>query len=202
MRILFARLAIVVGFVVAASGAQAAPFTPQFSDYPFPGSQFDVDAAANAFYSTNYGISIENAYLYKDVRDTFDGIGIANGTVAEIGTPQSGRINFLDTTNFVTIDYLAILSTNYSAFTSGGTLLDTFTASPGNGTVTLNGSSNAISYLLFSSSGGFGTVSGLSYNYDGTTDGRNDDLPAVPEPASITLLGLGLVSARLIRRRV
>lgn len=194
MKKLLPTLVIVASTIAVSSQALAVTFTPKFSDYPFPGTQFTVDAPANAFYTTNYGITIDNAYLYKDSRDTFDGIGIANGTVAEIGTPQAGRVNFLDTTDFVTIDYLAILATTYSAFNSGGTLLDSF-SSPGgtaNGTFSLAGGGNVISYLTFASTGGYGTVSSLTYNYDGITDGRNTDLPSVPLPASAWLLGSGL----------
>jgi hypothetical protein len=69
--------------------AQAIPFTPTFSEYPFPGTAYTVDAAANAFFSTNYGITIDNSYLYRDSRDTFDGIGVANGEASEGGTPQT-----------------------------------------------------------------------------------------------------------------
>jgi hypothetical protein len=190
--------------VLGAGAAQAVPFTPTFSDYAFPGSQFTVDAAANAFFSANYGITIDNSYLYRDSRDTFDGIGVANGEVSEIGTFQIGRINFLDTTNFVTVDFLAILDTTYSAFTAGGTLLQTFSAPGGatNGTFTLGG--GIISYLTFATTGGFGTVSGLTYDYDGTTDGHNDDInppTSVPEPTTLALLGFGLAAFGFRTRR-
>lgn len=204
MNKLFPTLIAVASVITVSSQAMAVTFTPKFSDYPFPGTQFTVDAPANAYYSTNYGITIDNAYLYKDSRDTFDGIGIANGTVAEIGTPQAGRINFLDTTDFVTIDYLAIQGTTYSAFGSGGALLDSF-FSPGgeaNGTFSLIGGGNVISYITFASSGGYGTVSSLVYNYDGITDGRNTDLPSVPLPASAWLLGSGLAGLLGLRRKL
>ena len=95
-----------------------ATFTPTFDTPSFPGTQFTVtsDPAYNVAYSVNFGITVDNAYLYLDSRDTFDGVGIANGTVAEIGTEQAGRIDFLDTTNFVTIDYLALQTGIYNAY--------------------------------------------------------------------------------------
>jgi hypothetical protein len=201
-------LATLTGAVLAGSSAFAATFTPTFDTPPFPGTQYDVGAAENAFYETNYGITVENAYLYVDGRDTFDGIGIANGNVGEIGTSQAARINFLDTTDFVTVEYLSIRSGLYQAFDAANNLIDSF-ATPGgttNGTDTLSG--GIISYILFSGDGGYITVSGLTYNYDGTTDGRNDDIdddtdpvPVVPLPAGAVLLLTGLGALVVSRRR-
>lgn len=134
---------------------------------------------------------IDNAYLYVDSRDTFDGIGIANGTISGSGSFQIGRIDFLDSTDFVNVDYLAILDTVYEAFDSHGSLLSSFNAAPGTGSFSLSG--GIISYLTFKALGGYGAISGLSYNYDGITDGRNDDLSQVPVPAAVWLFGSGLM---------
>jgi hypothetical protein len=190
--------------LLAICEARAGSFTPTFSDYPFPGSQYTVDAPANAFFSANYGISISNAYLYKDSRDTFDGIGIANGTAANNYVPdQTGRIDFLDTTNFVSIDFLAILSTTYQVLDGGGNVIDTFTADPGVGTHLFSSSGAAIAALIFTSTGGFGTVSGLTYDYDGTTDGQNTDLNGqVPDGgATMVMVGLSLIGLVGFKRK-
>jgi hypothetical protein len=85
-------------------------------------------------------------------------------------------------------------------------------------------SGGIISYVLFSSTGGYGTVSGLTYSYDGTTDGQNTaintdinpdpnpytnagpsnqapDISAVPIPAAIWLFGSGLAVLTGFSRR-
>ena len=74
-------------------------------------------------------------------------------------------------------------------------------AAPGTGTQTLTAGSKLIAYLTFDSTGGYGTVSSLTYNFDGKTDGTNNGLPAVPEPESYALLLAGLATAALVARR-
>jgi hypothetical protein len=214
--------------IAISSNVQAALFTPKFDTPVFPGSnntyaQFNVDAAHNDYYATHYGINVSNVYLYKDPRDIFDNTGVANGLISANYQPnQTGRIDFLDTTSFVNIDYLAILKTTYQAFSKTGQELSSFTADPSTGTFSLSG--GIISYVLFSSTGGYGTVSGLTYSYDGTTDGQNTDIntdinpdpktyvnttplnqapdiSAVPIPAAIWLFGSGLALLTGVSRR-
>ncbi len=149
-------LAVVTAIMLTGlAPAKAATFTPTFDMPPFPGTQYTVTATENAYYETTYGITVSNAYLYKDGRDTFDGVGISAGPVSAIGTPQTGRIDFLDTTDFVTVDYWTIQPGTYSAFDKNGNQIGA-TLSSGNdqeGTHTFSG--GIISYLLFSGNGGF-----------------------------------------------
>ncbi len=203
------KIVALVSLAVAAISTQAvaSSFTPKFSDYAFSGTQYTVDAAANAYYSTNYGITIQNAYLYKDSRDTFDGIGVSTGTTSEFGTTQTARISFLDTTDFVTLDWWSILPTTYSAFKSNGDLIDSFsTGSDQLGNRSFNGHGSLISYITWTSQTGYGQISGLTYNYDGITDGRNTDIgdpSAVPLPAALPLMlsGLGVLGFASRRRK-
>ena len=192
-----------VSLLIASQSALAVPFEPTFSDYAFSGSQYTVDAAANSFFSTNYGIAIDNAYLYKDGRDTFDGIGVSVGETHEIGTPQTATISFLDTTDFVSIDYWSILSTTYSAYDALNVLIDSFTVGSNQLGTYLFTAPSRISYLTWSSLGGFGQITGLRYDYDGVTDGKNDDLPStdVPAPSAIVMLGLALFGLAFGRGR-
>jgi len=194
-----ASFALAIGICAfGVSAGNAATFTPTFATPDFPGSAYDVTWVENAYYSTHYGITVGNAYLYRDGRDTFDGIGIANGYLATSGT-QAGRINFLDTTNFVTIDFVSLAAATYAAFDSADHLIASFTNASGAGTQTLTG--GIISYILFTGGNGQVGVSGLTYNYDGVTDGHNDDIPGVPLPAGGLLLLGGLGALAGLRRR-
>ncbi|MES2546147.1 MAG: PEP-CTERM sorting domain-containing protein [Pseudomonadota bacterium] len=188
------------------SQAYAVTFTPDFTDYSFPGTQFNVDAAANTFFSTNYGISIENAYLYVDSRDTFDGIGVSNGLLENNFVPnQTARINFLDTTDFVNLDIFTILDTTYTAYRQDGSVIASVLKSGGlNEVLSFTGGGSLISYITFTSDGGFGNVSGLTYNYDGITDGDNTDLNPVPVPAALPLMAsaLGFFAVGLRRKNL
>ncbi len=182
--------------------AMAIPFEPTFSDYSFTGSQSTVDATANAFFSTNYGITIDNAYLYRDSRDTFDGIGISVGVAPNTSVPELSTLTFLDTTDFVSVDYWGIRTTTYTAYDAANAVLDSFTIGANTlGTYLFNTGGNIISHLTWESDGGFGQISGLRYDYDGTTDGSNDDIGNVPEPATMALFGLGLLGIGYTRRK-
>lgn len=212
MTTLLKSIACSAAFMGMAVTAHGAAFTPNFDTPSFPGTQFDVesDPSYNVFYAENFGITVLNAYLYKDSRDTFDGIGIASGPVARAGstTPprEFGRIDFLDTTDTVTIDYWALEPSVYEAYSPTGVLVDSVSVPAEISTMTLDG--GIIGYILFSAErSAFATISSLSYNYDGTTDGVNDDLvdAPVPVPAGLVLLapvliGMGGLSYRAKRR--
>ncbi len=207
-------LSTIVTGLGLAMPAVSATFSPTFDTPGFVGTQFNVepDPSYNEFYSENFGITVSNAYLYVDPRDTFDGIGIANGFLEENNSPdEAGRIDFLDTTDFVDLSYAAIFSGGtYEAYDADGMLLDSFSTGPGTsvGETTLDG--GIISYILFTGTGGEVGVSALTYNFDGVTDGVNNDLPGtvidvpvspVPLPASGLMLFAALAAGGLMRRK-
>lgn len=194
MKKVTAILVLAASASMISSQAYAVTFTPTFSDYDFPGTQFNVDSAANAFFATNYGISIDNAYLYVDSRDTLDGIGIANGLAENNDdSNQTARINFLDTTDFVNLDIFTIRDTTYTAFKEDGSVIASVLKVGGlNEMISFMGGGSLISYITFTADGGYGTVSGLTYNYDGTTGGGNTDLGTVPIPAALPLMASAL----------
>lgn len=190
---------------MAATAAQAATFTPSFTDVA-AGNDVDISADINAVLASRYGLEVSNAFFYQDARDGFDGVGLANGLLADAAAAfPVGRIRFLDTTDMVSVDYLTVDATVYRAFGTAGQELGSFRAAPGaSGRFTLGGVGQTIVALTWTAPMvGFGAVSGLTYDYDGITGGGNTDLlPAVPEPASLVLMvmGLGMLAA-LARRR-
>lgn len=181
----------------------AVPITPHFNDYPnYIPTQDDLDATASGWFYTHYGITFDHAYMYTDTRDTFDGLGISNGWVAENNIANiTGTIFFADTTDFVTIDWISFYyPVVFSVYDGSNHLLESFSiAGSETGTTTL--SHAGISKLTFTSTGGYGGISALAYDYDGLTDGRNDDTNTVPEPSSIVLVGVGLAGLVAWRKK-
>ena len=188
-----------------AGTALAVPINANFSDYPLAPTttgQTDLDTVyANDWFYNNYGITFSNAYLYYDSRDTFDHIGIANDIT---GPGSTGWIYFADTTNFVTVDWTTISAQDIylSVFDRDGNLQDSYfydaITNISSGTITLTGT--AIASLSFHDGGGQVGLSTLMYDFDGTTDGTNNDTNPVPEPSTMLLLGGGLAGLAFWRR--
>lgn len=193
-----------IALISAALGltARAVPQTTNFADYPDAPVGFgsvDLDTVvANSWFLSHYGITFSNAYLYADSRDTFDGLGVANDTDLLPGQPAT--IFFADGTNYVSVDWVTLTShVVISAFDINGILLDTFEQTGGSaGSITLYGAD--IRSLQWHNGGGQVGLSTLSYDFDGVTDGTNNDVP--DSGATVALLGLALTGLAVFRRKV
>lgn len=144
------------------------------------------DLTSQTFYGD---LSFTNATQFGvDSRLPDDGYGITNSP------NTSMTVTFLNGTNSASFTWAtAGTGVNFHAYAydSGGNLVDSYDFSAGsttgsqNGTATLTG---AISYIVFSDGGAQIAIDTLTYN-------------AVPEPASLALLGLGMGAIVVHRRR-
>jgi hypothetical protein len=200
MKKLIVLISIVVQLVGLQVIANAAPYTANFAGLvggPTPAhSAVAIDAGMSAILNTTYGITVNNSYLYYDTRDPFDAIGIANN----IGSSQPGEILFSDTTNFVTLEWASLVNhINLDFYNANNVLLGSTSIAGNSGSYTFSGT--GIASLTFKDGGGQVGISALSYDYDGVTDGTNNDTTPVPEPSTMLLLGGGLAGLAFWRKK-
>ena len=149
-----------------------------------------------------FGLGINNAYWYTDVRDPFDQMGLS---LYPIGSNNSGRINFLNgpVSNLsVEWTFLTGQSGEYiDVYDSNNNWLSGFVGTTSNGTLwqssngdsyygTVNFPISNISYLTWHDNGGYVNISGISFQ-----------TAAVPEPSLFALLGAGLAGVCFLRRK-
>ena len=139
-----------------------------------------------------YGITTSNSFWYVSSSDPFDTMGIANAN-AFGNPPTTGEITFLSTLTTLSIDWVTLTSNDIyiDAFDAGGVLIDSFYfvgTGTSFGTTTFSG---PISSFQFHDSGGTVGISTLNFTY-----------AAVPEPASLLLLGSGLFGFVAMRKKI
>jgi hypothetical protein len=187
--------------------ASATLITSTFSDYPGftpsnTASIAKIDGSAQNWYNTYYGITFDNAYMYTDPRDTFDGIGVSNGLIEQIFIKNiTGKILFTKETNIVAVDAISLgVNVIFSVYNKEDGLLGSYNAPlDGAYSFTLNGT--GISYMTFTTDGGYVSLSGISYEYKGFSPVPTPGTSPVPEPTTVLLFGTGLAGLAAVGRR-
>jgi len=161
------------------------PASAYFYTMDFTNATLDLGTTAPVNLTNQYdafGLSFANAYRYYDARDPWDDFGIAN-------SGSAATVYFTNVTDSITFDWWTLegRTFNLTAFDGGGGILGTYS---GTGSGSHKIVASGISYLSFHDSGGDIAISNLSY----------DRSPAVPEPATAALFGLGLLGAGIYRR--
>jgi hypothetical protein len=180
---------------------QATPIIVNFDNIEVP-SINNLDVVTTQW--NGFGLGINNAYWFKDVRDPFDQMGLS---IYPAGSSNIGRINFLNgPVSNLNVEWMFIVTgapaAEYiDAYDSNNNLLSGFIGTSSNGTLwqssngdsyygTVNFPVSNISYFTWSNTGGYASISGINFQ---TT--------AVPEPSTFALLGAGFAGGCFLKRQ-
>jgi len=180
--------------IIGASPASAYFYTMDFTNSTLdlgPDGQINLTNQYDAF-----GLNFHQVYRYYDSRDPWKedgdyGWGISNGFKDQNGwTAALGTVFFNEVTDSIWFDWWTIdpNEITVTAYDAGGNILGAFNGF-GSGTNAIV--ANGIKYIDFHDNGGFVQISNLSYERT---------RPAIPEPTTAALFGLGLLGAGIYRR--
>jgi len=199
MRILF--LAIAMSFVFMATPVQAGIFTMDFANSTYDLGNDEYIGLSDQY--SGFGLSFSNISRYHGDFDPYDGFGICERPLVHVvipaiviidpnnpppPPPPHGRIYFDDATDFVEFDYFE--SARSYTFTmiardANGSIVGTFSGiNDGFGRIDAVGI-KSIEFQGYA----FAGLSSLTYH--------RDELPAIPEPKTALLFGLGIAGIAL-----
>jgi hypothetical protein len=135
----------------------------------------------------------------------YDKVAVATGLDA---SAAGGRIDFTNQdASFFSTGYSSFSNFYLEAYDAGGNLIDAAQGGDnlryypndagGMGTLSVSSASNNIAYVLMHDTGNFWIVDNMSGDATGVPD---QSAPAVPEPATLLLFGLGLVGGAIRKR--
>jgi hypothetical protein len=194
----------ILALVMIAAPAQAGIFNMDFANSTYDLGSGDYIGLSNQY--SDYGLSFSHMSRYNGSLDPFDGYGICQGALLDFPLliivivdpnypppppPPPSMIYFDDATDFVEFDYFTTIN-DYSmqliARDADGNAIGSF-----NGSNDGFGRIDAVGIKSIEFRGElYAGLSSLTYH--------RDELPAIPEPKSALLFGLGIIGIALARK--